>query len=138
MEFFSTGISTQYNYTSNLCEIWPIDHILGEIGSNQRSLRNLLVKKMKQSIRIGFQPQTHTNPVTSNPDKNNTETAESLPSTEIVEISPSTSYSLIPDNNEPLMILTKIIRSNPEFQIDPCLTEVSASKDNIFPIFASW
>ena len=72
------------------------DHKNYEICSIQSLITaKTIVKQSKRNSKTGFQPQTQTAFITTNPILNNTETTESLPLTEVIEVSASTSSTLI-------------------------------------------
>ena len=103
----------------------PIDHITDETRSNQSLVtEELLVKKT--------QPQTQTTSVISNPNINNIGTTESIPHTEVTDISPPTSFTLLENINIPLQVPKTIIRSKSDIQNYPNISEISASIDNRF------
>ena len=94
-----------------------IDHSIDEIVSNQSMVREKTPFKK-------FQTQT-----TANTFMNNTETTESTLHSEVRKNSPATSSSLTPGNNIILQVLVETLRTSPDLQNNPNLSELSASKD---------
>ena len=66
----------------------------------------IMTQKSQQSISAGFQYRTQKNSVILNPNINYTEITESVLLTEVTEISPPTSTTLIPYKKIPLQVLT--------------------------------
>ena len=87
--------------------------------------------KWKQNIITFFHPQTQTTSVISNPNRNCTETTESIFHTGATEKQPATSLILKPDINTPLNVLTKTIRTSPDLQNDPFIFELSPCRLHI-------
>ena len=98
----------------------PIDHNKDEIRPNQPIITEKIDAQTSQlSFSTGFQSQTQTTPVNFNPKMNNTETTESLPHFEVIKCSAPTSSAPMTDNNIPMQVRTRVIRSNPDSENDP-------------------
>ena len=92
----------------------PTDHDLVEIRSNQSMVKvKTTVKQSKQNFTTVSQIETTS--VISNPKITKSENTEKIPSTDVSEISPPTSFTLTPSNIRPLNTLIKTFRSlNPK------------------------
>ena len=89
----------------------------------------VIAKNWNQITSSVFQPQIQLTSVTLNPNKNNTETTESVSTTEVIGLSLPTSSSLIPGITMPLQVPTKTIRSNSDIYNEPNTSEKSTSQD---------
>ena len=84
------------------------DHDFGETRSGQSLIFGKTTAQDSQQIIIaGFQSQTRTTPITTNPKINITGTTESTPPTEVTEISIATSSFVKPGNILPLQMEQK-------------------------------
>ena len=111
----------------------PIDHYFDEIRPNQSMIiRKFLAQKSQHIISAGFQSQSQTITVISNPNTNNTEKIESKPPTEVTETSLSAISTPMLGLIIPLEVPRKTFRNNADIHNDPNITEMDASEATFF------